>query len=288
MKKFGFYILGFKGYESLKAFVSDIGAEYVNFVVSARDKNIDEDCFELIQNLCNNHGIFFRDRSEKSGETADIKFAIGWRWIISDSKELLVFHDSLLPKYRGFAPLVNSLINGENEVGVTALKAATEYDSGDIVGQKRISIEYPVKIFSVIEDVSTLYADLLVEISRKFISGEYLGCYEQDASIATYSLWRDELDYKVSWYRNSKYISRFIDAVGYPYKGAEATVKGKKIHILDCEVVEDVEVEDRSAHVGKVIFMNSGLPTVICGEGLLQLNNFVDQSGRRFSTQLSK
>jgi methionyl-tRNA formyltransferase len=287
MKTFGFYVLGFKGYESLKAFFSEIGTEYVAFVVSARDKNIDEDCFELIRNLCSDHGVAFRDRSERSDETAGIKFAIGWRWIISDSEDLVVFHDSLLPKYRGFAPLVNSLINGENEVGVTALKAASEYDSGDIVGQKRISIEYPVKIFKVIEDVSILYAELLVEVSRKFISGDRLVCYEQNTSRATYSLWRDELDYKVSWYRNSKYISRFIDAVGYPYKGAEATVKGEKIHILDCEVVDDVEVEDRSAHVGKVIFMNAGLPTVICGEGLLQLNNFVDQSGHSLVGKIS-
>jgi methionyl-tRNA formyltransferase len=287
MKKFGFYVLGFKGYECLKAFFSEIGVEYIGFVISARDENIKEDCFGAIRNLCIENGVKFKDRSEKNDEIAHVKFAIGWRWIIVDSEDLIVFHDSLLPKYRGFAPLVNSLINGENEVGVTALKAETEYDSGEILGQKKIGIEYPVKISNVIESVSVLYADLLIAVSRKIISGERLNYYEQDASRATYSLWRDEIDYEINWRRSSKYISRFIDAVGYPYKGAEATVKGEKIHIIDCEIVDDVEIEDRSAHIGKIIFMNYGLPTIICGEGLLRLNNFVDHLGHSLVGKVS-
>jgi methionyl-tRNA formyltransferase len=53
-------------------------------------------------------------------------------------------HDSLLPKYRGFAPLPNALINGEREVGVTALFASEEYDMGDIVCQRRLAVEYPM------------------------------------------------------------------------------------------------------------------------------------------------
>ena len=279
MKKFGFYALGYKGYECLKAFVSEFGTDHVSFVVSARDKNVKEDYYQAIERFCSDNGIVFSDRINPVKRSAILKFAIGWRWIISEDDNLVVFHDSLLPKYRGFAPLVNALINGEREIGVTALKAESEYDSGDLISQKSISVEYPKKIEDAISDVSELYVDILLEVCQTVISGEILNYYVQDQSRASYSPWRNDLDYKVNWDRSSQYISRFICAVGYPYKGTETTINGKRVRILDSEVVEDVDVEDRSQHIGKIIFMNSGLPTIICGEGLLKLINIVDEQG---------
>ena len=58
---------------------------------------------------------------------------------------MIIFHDSLLPKYRGFAPLVNSLINQEKEIGVTAIKASQNYDEGDTVTDN-IGNDYDVTI----------------------------------------------------------------------------------------------------------------------------------------------
>ena len=71
--------------------------------------------------------------------------AVSWRWMIKHPKnKLIVFHDSILPKYRGFAPLVNMLINGEKEIGVSAIFGADEYDS-EIISEKT-TISYPIKI----------------------------------------------------------------------------------------------------------------------------------------------
>jgi methionyl-tRNA formyltransferase len=53
---------------------------------------------------------------------SDFNIAISWRWMLKVSN-LIVIHDSLLPKYRGFSPLVNMLINGEDTLGVTVLFA---------------------------------------------------------------------------------------------------------------------------------------------------------------------
>ena len=87
----------------------------------------------------------------------DYQLAIGWRWLISGTENLIVLHDSLLPKYRGFAPLVNSLINGEQEIGVTAIWAGPEFDAGEIIFQEKAGICYPIKIQEAIEIVSGLY-----------------------------------------------------------------------------------------------------------------------------------
>ena len=279
MKQFGFYILGKKGYESLKSLISVFGPECVSFVVAARDGNIEDDFFESIQKLCLENDVSFSDRSEFEDRDASFRFAIGWRWIISNPKNLVVFHDSLLPKYRGFAPLVNALVNGENRIGVTALKAEAQYDCGDICDQREVSVSYPLKIAEAIENVSGLYSEMLVDICRKIISKEKVEFVKQDSLHASYSLWRDQVDYRIDWRRGSKYISRFTDSVGYPYKGAETTINGSRVRLIDCKVVEDVKVEARSDNVGKVIFMHSGKPVVVCGDGLLEIVNLLDDKG---------
>jgi methionyl-tRNA formyltransferase len=87
---------------------------------------------------------------------------------------------------------------------------------------------------------------------------------------ATYSIWRDNDDYLIDWNKSADEIKRLIDAVGSPYLGARTlTSRGEEVKILKAEIVEDVICELR--HVGKVIFINNGLPTVICGEGLLRI-----------------
>jgi methionyl-tRNA formyltransferase len=279
MKKFGFYALGYKAYYCLIDFIEEFGADRISFVVSARDKNIEDDYYHEIEDLCSKLEIVFSSRESKIERNVFLKFAIGWRWIISDDENLVVFHDSLLPKYRGFSPLVNALINGEKEVGVTALKAASEYDAGEILGQKSMGVSYPKKIICAIKEASELYSSILLEVCLKVIDEEVLPCYQQDETMASYSPWRNDDDYNIDWVRSAEYISRFVDAVGYPYKGAATTINGKKVRVLESQVVNDIDVEDRSAHLGKIIFMKNGLPTVICGDGLLKLKEIVDEQG---------
>src|SRR5579885_1051028 len=81
-----------------------------------------------------------------SGLDLDYIIAVKWRTMIPRSVieaargVLVVFHASLLPKYRGFAPVNWPLINGERETGVTMFYAADEVDSGDIIEQRARAI----------------------------------------------------------------------------------------------------------------------------------------------------
>lgn len=279
MKKIGFYLLGKKGYQSLISFVDCYGNDYVAFVVVAQDKGVKNDYFNEICKLCADWNISFYSRLQTTKEDSDIDFAIGWRWLISDSKKLIVFHDSLLPKYRGFAPLVNMLINGEEEIGVTALFASECYDSGDIIDQKSVIIQYPIKISDAIDTVAGLYAAVLIKIANCLISGIEITATRQDEAKATFSLWRDDLDYEINWEQDSETICRFVDAVGYPYAGAKTKCNGRWVGILGADLIQDVVVEERSPHIGKIIFMNSGEPTIVCAKGLIKLTHVVDEDG---------
>ena len=246
-------------------------------VVGARDSNVQRDFYEEIKGACHGCGVQFLDRSEAKGLVAEHVIAVGWRWIIRDCRELIVFHDSLLPRYRGFAPLPTALLNGDDEVGVTALFGDDDYDCGDIIAQKRLHIRYPVKVQEVIDLITPLYTELADEIVNAILAGSPLKGIPQDEATASYSPWRDEDDYRVDWSRDAREIKRFIDAVGYPYNGASSEVGGSLVRILDASVEPEVKIEQRVP--GKVTFIHEGLPIVACGTGMLRLLDVRDGAG---------
>ncbi|MBH8580574.1 formyltransferase family protein [Bisbaumannia pacifica] len=287
MKRFAFYLLGKKGYLCLARFLEEYGGEAVAFVVSSKDKGVKKDYFDEISGLCRKYAIKLYERSERVCDSFDVSFAIGWRWMIPDSSKLIVFHDSLLPKYRGFSPLVNMLIRGEERIGVTALFASHDYDSGEIIDQQSVRITYPVKISEAIDKVSCLYEKVFLRIIGCLVFGEELKGAPQDEDVATFSLWRDESDYEIDWGVGSDELKRFVDAVGYPYSGAKTKLHGEWVRIADVELVKDVEVESRKAHLGKVIFMDDGCPVVVCGRGLVKVVNIVDANGNSLIGKIS-
>lgn len=270
MKMIGLYLMGRKGEYTLKNILKY--KNLIKYVVIGKDDKILNDYSEEIKKICSDNEINYYFREDKIElPDVDYNFCISWRWIIHKTKNLIVFHDSLLPKYRGFAPLVNMLINGENIVGVTAIFASNEYDKGEIIEQKKLEISYPKKIGDLIEEISILYAEIMTDILKILERDKKLCSREQLEEYATYSIWRDEKDYFIDWEKSSDYIKRSIDALGYPYTGAKTTVNGDIIEILEAEIENDVIVESREEHIGKVIFIKNGFPVIICGKGMLKI-----------------
>jgi len=289
-EKVGFYLMTAKGYFVLKNFLEKHGAKYIEYVVSCRDKNLVKDFYDEIRTICMENKIKFYDyKSEKDAvevyenQLKIYRFAISWRWMIKNSEKLIVLHDSILPRYRGFAPLVNALINGEKEIGVTAILASEEYDRGDILMQKKIPVNYPIKIAVAIEKVSLLYSDIVNELYETIKNGIELRGTKQDDLFATYSPWLDDNDYFIDWTWEAQKIKRFVDAVGYPYDGAKSFVNGEIVRIEEVEVEEDVVVEDRQRHIGKVLFMKNGHPVVVCGRGLVRITDMRDLNGNKIT-----
>ncbi|SDD19249.1 methionyl-tRNA formyltransferase [Halanaerobium congolense] len=264
------YLMNKKGYSVLKALLDNKFTNYIEYIVGAKDENVQKDYFKDIKELCLYNDIEFYERTiDEIPKFDGYKIAIGWRWIISDSVKLIVFHDSLLPKYRGFAPLVNMLINGEKEIGVTSLFAEKSYDTGDIIHQISKKITYPIKIEEAIDEVSGLYDKLAIKISDEIVNDHKLPRRKQEEDKASYSLWRDYDDYFIDWNNSSEKIKRKVDAVGFPYKGAKAFLNDKEITINSCETVSDLNIENRD--IGKVIFKEEDRPVVVCGKGLLKI-----------------
>lgn len=289
-KTLGLYLVGYKGFCVLSEILAKLGGDVVAYVVAARDSGVTEDYFEEIRALALENNLEFLRREDvvkTKVPEADIKYAIGWKWLLQSDNSLIIFHDSMLPEYRGFAPLVNALLAGEKKIGVTALLAAETYDSGPIVAQRTIEISYPVKIAEAIDNVSVLYAELAIAVYEKFVEDGFFSSKPQNESLATYSPWRDESDYLVPWSESSNYIKRFCDAVGTPYKGAKTYWGQRVLTVLDVVEIEDISVTDRSRHIGKIIRKKNNCPVVICGSGLLLVNGLIDAStGENILNQL--
>lgn len=268
------YLIGQKGYKVLVDIYESHGSGIIDCVIVGEDHGIKNDYSLEIKAFCNIKNILLYERCDIfTIKNNSYKFAIGWKWIIKDSSNLVVFHDSLLPKYRGFSPLVNMLINKEDYIGVTALYATEGYDEGPIIAQKKIKVKYPIKIESAITRISNLYSLLAMEIIESLSSKRHLSSMKQNDIDATYSVWRDEDDYFIDWKKDAEYISRFIDSVSKPFKGAKSLVDGAEVRIFDSiKLSYDVVVENRDNNLGKVIFFKEDKPIVICGAGLLQIN----------------
>lgn len=282
MKKIIFLALGEKAYRILDglegAFLSSI-----KLIVVGRDKYIADDYASQIITFARKNSIpcIERNESYEKWRAEEIYFfAVGWRWLIQEnSNQLIVLHDSILPKNRGFAPLVSALINGDEEIGVTAIFGAKSYDEGDIIFQKKTSIAYPIQISTAIGIVAEMYIDIAHDIFSYISTGRSLPQTPQNDYGKTYAIWRDFDDYFINWNKSSDYIIRFINAVGSPYYGATTYLDGALVRILQAEQYQDVKIEDRESAIGKVIFINEGFPVVICGDGLIEVKKIEDKNG---------
>jgi methionyl-tRNA formyltransferase len=272
------FLMTGKGYSVLRHIVEQLDPALIDQVIGARDKNLRQDYYDEIQALCRAAGIPFVDRAQPYTVRSAYSIAISWRWLIRNAGKLIVLHDSLLPRYRGFAPLVNCLINHEAEIGVTAVFSEAEFDRGPIIQAEARPVTYPVKIAQAIELTVECYTALTTDILRGIAAGTLPAGVPQDESQASYSLWRDEEDYRIDWQADSARLKRFIDAVGWPYQGASTLLNGQLARVYDAEVEPDVRIENRTA--GKVMFIVEGQPVVVCGTGLLRLTRVSFETGK--------
>lgn len=276
------FALGFKGINVLKA------AEAVGFlncvyrVIVGTDRGVDNDYSSEVIAFCELNKISWGRESDSYFCTANatqlFAIAAGWRWMINQSfREIIVIHDSLLPRYRGFNPLVSALLAEEPIIGVTAFLANGGYDSGPIIATRKLSVDYPTKVAVVTGRIADLYFDIACDIFLSLGNGESFMGVPQDESKVTYSIWRDDEDYRIDWSKSAAEIRHFISCVGSPYRGASAIYDHSLLRIHNAEIEEDVEIVNRD--VGKVIFVRETQPVVICGSGLLRLTHVKDEIG---------
>lgn len=274
-----FYICGEKGLAAIRH-ATALGLSIDNLVVS-QDSGINDLAHPQILKLAADLGLRVqtRDLTFKRSEDA---IAIGWKWLIkSEYKRVFVIHDSLLPKYRGWNPLVTALQLGDTVIGATLFLADLEMDTGPIVDQVAITISHPTTIRDASEKIHDAIGALLLNFKGE-VAIDPNDLVPQDETQASYSIWRDEHDYDIDWSRSAEELVRFIGSLSEPYDGARTSLQGAEVRVFKAQEVPDIAIVNRQP--GKVWRITNDGPLVVCGSGLIQLNRiFIGQEEIKIS-----
>ena len=136
-------------------------------------------------------------------------------------------HPSLLPKYRGAAPIQWSLINGDSQTAVTTILLSMQIDSGAILLQETVDIKLEDNYGTLANRLSEKGADLIVKTLDRFEKNNLKGT-PQDESKVTYARKIQSSDYELDWKKTAGQIHNRIRAFS-PSPGAFTTFNGKRL-----------------------------------------------------------
>jgi methionyl-tRNA formyltransferase len=148
-------------------------------------------------------------------------------------------HGSLLPKYRGRAPVNWMLANGEREAGATLHHMVSRADAGDIVAHRAVEITDDDTALTLYRKIVPLGAALIREYHPPIVEGT-APRRAQDVSQGSYFGRRGPEDGRIDWRWPARRIFNLVRALTHPYPGAFGFIKGRKVYIWTAKIaVED-------------------------------------------------
>ena len=176
-------------------------------------------------------------------------------------------HSSLLPKYRGAAPIQHALLNQEDSTGVSTFLIEPKVDTGKIIDQLKIEITKDDNYGSLSKKLSEAGADLIESSINKCLhhSSELI---EQDNSMATLAPKISKDDLKINWSDKSDTILAKVRAFS-PTPGAFTTINSKRLKIFKAESINN----DNNHKIGSIYHVDKNFFDVQCGQNALRLHN---------------
>jgi methionyl-tRNA formyltransferase len=188
-------------------------------------------------------------------------------------------HTSLLPKYRGAAPIQHAILNGEPETGVTIMKMDVGLDTGDILTQERTPIAASDNSQTLHDRLANLGAGLLVRTIPQYVSGA-VQPRPQPAEGVTHAPKIKKMDGEIDWTQPARVIWNRVRAL-VPWPGAfthlPAQPQPQLLKIWEAEPVE------RSGEAGSVLEADKHEIIIGCGSGALRVLVLQREGGRRMS-----
>jgi methionyl-tRNA formyltransferase len=186
-------------------------------------------------------------------------------------------HASLLPKYRGAAPIHWAIANGETVTGNTTMRINAGMDTGEILLQQEMAIGPAETSPELGTRLAEAGARLMAETLRRLMNGELEG-RAQNHALATLAPMLKREDGRIAWARTATEIYNRMRAFA-PWPGAYTEFRGQTCHLVG----EAVPSESSPAAPGSLVVRKDGL-RVVCGEGSLLEVLSVKQEGRKLVT----
>ncbi|MEY9180058.1 methionyl-tRNA formyltransferase [Bradyrhizobium sp. USDA 326] len=169
-------------------------------------------------------------------------------------------HASLLPRWRGAAPINRAIMAGDAESGVMVMKMDVGLDTGDVAMAERIAISDSMTALDLHDRLSRLGADLMVRAMAALERGG-LQLKKQSEDGATYAAKIEKAEARIDWTMPARAVLRHIHGLS-PFPGAWAEFENARVKILRCELAKG------SGAAGEVL---DDQLTIACGEGAIRI-----------------
>lgn len=186
-------------------------------------------------------------------------------------------HGSYLPKYRGAAPIQWALINGDTETGLTTFKLAEKVDTGNILLQEKVEINYDDNFETLHDRMSELGAKLVLDTVNLIESGNY-ELKKQDDSLASPAPKITKEICLIDWNKSAVEIHNLVRGLS-PYPAAFFNYNNKVIKVYKTQIVYDVNLKPFGLHQTKTDL------TIGCGKGALRILEIQQEGKKRMSIE---
>lgn len=156
-------------------------------------------------------------------------------------------HASLLPKYRGGAPIHHAIINGDEYTGITIMYMDEAMDSGDILYQEKIKIEENDNVGTMFNKLSDLGSKMIIDFLPKFLNGE-ITPIKQNVDEVTYAYNISKEDEKIDFNNNSKDIFNKIRGLN-PFPVSYALLDDKRVKLYESKIGSS----NKNGEIGEII-----------------------------------
>ena len=263
--------------------ILDTKAEVVG-VITLKESELNSDFFDLAP-ICKENNIPFRYshnvNSQESIEwiksfVPDVIFCMGWSRLLSKSVldisplGAIGFHPASLPMNRGRHPIIWALVLGLNQTSSTFFLMNEKADSGDIISQEFININYDDNARTLYNKVVEKAENQLKDFIPKLIDGK-LKKYPQDLSKSNVWRKRSKIDGYIDWRMNCESIRNLVRALSKPYIGASFFYKNNEIKVWQ---VEKVVCDEINIEPGKVLEVSNNQIVIKCGTDAIKLTDF--------------
>jgi methionyl-tRNA formyltransferase len=188
-------------------------------------------------------------------------------------------HASLLPLYRGAAPINRAIMNGDKKSGVTTMLIDEKIDTGAMLLQKEVDISSEMNAGELHDLLADVSADLLLESLSEIESGKAKPI-AQDSSKATKAPKIFKKDCKINFKQSSEALHNFVRGLS-PYPGAYCHYRGKQLQILKSSIITFHSRD--SAQPGTIVKLNKKEMVVACGKGSVSIETLKPQ-GKKIMT----
>lgn len=189
-------------------------------------------------------------------------------------------HASLLPAYRGAAPIQWAVLDGQKESGVTIMYMNEGLDTGDILLQKRVSLSPEETGGSLYDTLSVMGAELLTEAIPKIVDGTLTAVPQGEMTTAYAKQLTKEMG-RLDFTRPAEELERYIRGLN-PWPGTYTQLDGKTFKIWRAEVVT---LTDSSLVIGTVTDITKKSFTFVTGKGGLRVLELQPEGKRRMTTE---